>query len=135
MTDKYKKYSRFEVSQSTEELTKTKIQYGSASYSLLCYAAMKSRFLEPSFSVEDAMYVLSGRLDSRADTLRKIKVLIKQNCLEQISEDKWKITDFGIETRKIFGWYGNTLTNNQIEKRKKSKKRMQEISWEDAIDF
>lgn len=129
-----KKYARYEIRQSTEELTGTKIQYGSASYALLCYAAMKSRYSDPSFSPADVMYVLSGKLDKRSDVLRKINVLIRQNCLERVSDDRWKITEFGLEAREVFGWYGNTLTNSQIEKRK-ADKRKEPVGWEDQIDF
>jgi|GEM_PF-3893316 len=128
----YHKYKHHEIHQSTEELTGTKIQYGSASYSLLCYAAMKSRFKEKTFSISDAMYVLSGRLDSSSDTKRKINVLIKQNCVEEVSSGRWQITDFGLKTRKIFGWYGNTLTVFQLEKRK-ADKRKSPLSWEDEV--
>lgn len=134
MTNKYAKYKKYEIKQSTEELTGTKIQYGSASYSLLCYAAMKSRYVDPSFSVKDAMYVLSGKLDKPSDALKKINVLIRQNCLEKVSADRWRITQFGMDARKVFGWYGNTLTNFQIEKRRIDK-RMEPLGWEDEINL
>lgn len=130
----YHKHVQHEIHQSTQELTGTKIQYESASYALLCYAAMKSRYKDKTFSIAEAMYVLAGRLDSASDTKRKIDVLIKQNCVQQVSSDRWQITDFGMKTRKIFGWYGNTLTNIQIQKHK-ADKRKAVISWEDEINL
>lgn len=128
----YHAYTKNRIHQSTEELTKTKIKYGSASYSVLCYAAMKSRFADKTFTVEDIMYVLAGKLNRPSDTKRKIKVLTENNCIEQVSPNRWQITDFGLETRRIFGWYGRTMASVRMERRK-ADNRIPPPDWEDEI--
>lgn len=133
---KYKKSNRQTIGKSTEELTGTKIKYGSATYSLLCFAAMKSHMKEQSFSIPDVIYVLAGKLKTPSDTQRAINVLVGAGCLEESSNGLWRLTKFGLETRKIFAWYGSTVSSIEIEKNKhRAASRKKEISWEDEIDI
>lgn len=133
---KYKKTTKYVIGKTTEELTGTKIKYGSATYSLLCFAAMKSRMTEPSFSIREAMHVLAGKLTRASDTQKAINILINYGCLEKSSDNRWKLTDFGMKTRKIFGWYGNTVSNFEMEKNKnRAASQKRQIGWEDQIEI
>lgn len=120
------------MKKTTEELTGTKIKYGSGTYSLLCYAAMKSNSKDPSFSTEDVIFVLNGKLKNSTHVNKSISVLLRANCITSIGMGRWTLTPFGVKTRKILGWYGNTVSefefqNNQ-KRREKDRKR---IAWED----
>ena len=131
---KYKRSSRHVIGKSTEELTGTKIKYGSATYALLCFAAMKSHMKEQSFGIHDVMHVLAGKLKTPSDTQRAINVLVGAGCLEESSSGSWKMTAFGLKTRKTFAWYGSTVSAIEMEK-SKHRNRTKKVSWEDEIDI
>lgn len=131
---KYKNSNRQAIGKSTEELTGTKIKYGSATYSLLCFAAMKSHMKEQSFGIHDVMRVLAGKLKTPSDTQRAVNVLVNAGCLEESSSGSWKLTKFGLETRKIFAWYGSTVSEAEMGKNK-HRNKTKKISWEDEIEI
>jgi hypothetical protein len=131
-----KKKTKYKIHKSTEELTGTKIKYGSATYTLLCFAEMKSRMKQPSFSLKDVVYVISGKITRNSDAKKSINILISAGCLEQVSDGKWKITDFGIKTRKIFGSYGSIASDYKLElNRRRSLYKREEIGWEDQTEI
>lgn len=131
-----KDYKKYEVTQSTEEITGTKIRYGSATYCLLVYSVMKSRMSEKSFSTKDISNVLTGKLKNQSDAKRAVNVLVNAGCLEQIDESRWKATEFGIEVRKKFAWYGNMNNEQKLYNWKnRSAKQKSQISWEDEIEI
>lgn len=133
-TKKYKKKTKYSINKTTEELTGTKIQYGSATYTLLCYAVMKSRMKPPTFSPNDVVYVLAGKFEAPVIAKRSLSVLLNAKCVEEISPNEWIATEKGINVRKIFAWYGNTVRQNQLYSRHK-KSSSQKISWEDEIEI
>jgi hypothetical protein len=133
----YKKPTKkYEITKTTEELTGTKIKYGSATYCLLVYAVMKSRMKANTFSTKDISHVLTGKLKNQSDAKRAADVLVRAGCLKQATESTWVATDFGIEVRKKFAWYGRTDRENKFYAIKsRSAKQRKEISWEDEIEI
>jgi hypothetical protein len=133
----YKKPTeKYKITQTTEQLTGTKIKYGSATYCLLVYAVMKSRMKENTFSTKDISHVLTGKLKNQSDAKRAAEVLVKAGCLRQATESTWVVTKFGTEVRKKFAWYGTTNRENKFYALKnRSSRQRKEISWEDEIEI
>lgn len=75
---------------------KTKIQYGGATYALLCFAKSK----KSAFNTKQVVHVLSGKMRCKNDVMRSVNLLIQHNCLECVDSSndpcrEWVITSEG----------------------------------------
>ena len=91
-----------EQSTSNNQAFNTKIQYGSATYALLCFAKSK----RTSFGVKEVVHVISGKMRCKNDVMRSINLLIQNNCLKCVETDKnssqkWAITPEGHVVLKV----------------------------------
>lgn len=83
----------------TYEGPKVSFKYGGQAYTALTYAKMK----KTEFTSVQLKNCLAGKFSCADNATKALKVLEKNNCVYRTRDNKWVITETGLEVIRHFG--------------------------------